>query len=293
LPYYDEFEESSHDTNRFSTKYDLIIPTGAKSTYSEIMSRGPITVGEIVFNKENLIVFDKIKMLDIVNKIDIPIPKTFTNVEQSVEFPLFYKEMFECGGGVRGILNSKEDIPQILNEKNLIFQEYIDSPITYGVGFLAREGEIITSFIHKELLSYPRTGGSGVVLMQYDEQRLLEYTKKILNHINYSGWGLAEFKYCSKRNNYVFMEVNAKFWASIEFAFLNNSMFLKKMFGIDYIESKKPGIIYMDRLAEYGLGDYLQTYLKYRDFYRVNTKKSLRTLFVYHTKKINKILNIK
>ncbi len=48
------------------------------------------------------------------------------------------------------------------------------------------------------------------------------------------------------------MEVNAKLWASIEFAFMNNNKFLKYLFGIDYPEEKVDEALFIDRLIALG-----------------------------------------
>jgi hypothetical protein len=48
------------------------------------------------------------------------------------------------------------------------------------------------------------------------------------------------------------MEVNAKLWASIEFAFMNNNEFLKYLFGIDYPEKKVDSALFIDRLIALG-----------------------------------------
>ena len=74
------------------------------------------------------------------------------------------------------------------------------------------------------------------------------------------------------------MEVNAKFWASIELAFMNNSTFLKELFDIDYTAPKIPSVIFMDRLTNYGVVEYVQTTLKYKDFYKLNSLKSISRL---------------
>lgn len=139
---------------------------------------------------------------------------------------------------------------------------------------------MLTSFIQKELLSYPRPGGSGVVLTTIDDPRLIEYAERIIRRLNFSGWGLIEFKYCPKRDDYVFMEVNAKFWASIELAFMNNSVFLKELFDIDYAESNVSNVIFMDRLAKYGFLDYIRTCMEYKSFYKLHTLESIPRLAI-------------
>jgi len=246
---YDELIVVPRDLSSISQDYDLIVPTGAESSFGEIERRGSMRIGTIRYGSENRIFFDKIESLKRVSDTGIPVPKTALSIEDINDYPVFFKQDFERGSGARGILFEREDFYRITDERGLIFQEYIDSPYTYGVGYLADEGRMIASFIHKELLSYPRPGGSGVVLTTVQDSRLTEYTRRILQNMNVSGWGLAEFKYCPKRNDYVFMEVNAKFWASLEFAFMNDPAFLRELFGVDYLERKRSGIIFMDRLG--------------------------------------------
>lgn len=275
---YDEMIIVPSDRNVISKDYDLIIPTGAKSTYQEITQRGTIQIGNIKYDKANLVVFDKIKTLKTVGGIGVPVPATYSDLEEVSEYPVFYKQDFERGGGARGVIKDKTELVKISDNSGLIYQEFIDSPFTYGVAFLAHEGHMLTSFIQKELLSYPRPGGSGVVLTTVEDPRLIEYAERIIQRLNLSGWGLVEFKYCPKRDDYVFMEVNAKFWASIELAFMNNSTFLKELFDINYTAPKITSIIFMDRLAKYGAVEYVQASVKYKDFYKLNLLKSISQL---------------
>jgi len=257
---------------------DLVIPTGAKSTYQEIARNGSLSLGNITFERSNLVVFDKPETLGIVSEIGVPTPETYYDIDEIPGYPVFYKQDFETGGGARGILWNKAGCERIPQDAGLIYQEFIDSSPTYCVAFLARRGSMIASFIHKELLSHPHVGGSGVVVTTVDDPRLIEYSERILRRLNFSGWGLIEFKHCPKRDDYVFMEVNAKFWASIELAFMNNAAFLKELFGIEYTGPKWPDAIFMDRLAEYGVREYIRTSMKYRSFYRFHTLRSIPRL---------------
>jgi len=278
LPYYDEMIVVHSDRERISKNYDLVVPTGAQSTYQEITQKGTVQIGNIKYDKANLIVFDKVRTLEIVSGIGVPVPATYSDLGEVPEYPVFYKQDFERGGGARGILKDKTELSNISDKNGLIYQEFIDSPFTYGVAFLAHKGHMLTSFIQKELVSYPRPGGSGVVLTTVDDPRLIEYAERIIRKLNFSGWGLVEFKYCPKRDDYVFMEVNAKFWASIELTFMNNSTFLKELFYIEYTAPKIPGVIFMDRLANYGIVEYVQTSVRYKDFYKLNSLKSISRL---------------
>ncbi len=227
--YYDKRE---YDKKK---KYDIVIPCGAVSTSVYFMAHGELKIGQMEFSENNFITYDKIKTLEIVERIGVPIPKTYTRKEDLDFFPIFYKSLREDTYRERGIIRNEDDLKKI-KSKTVFFQEFIPTFGTYSVGFLADRGKIITSFRQKEIISVPYHGGSAVVLEKYEDPRLLEYTERIIKEIGYSGWGLAEYKYSDRRDDFVFMEINAKFWASIEFTFLNNPLFLKLLFDID----KKP-----------------------------------------------------
>lgn len=265
--YCDDFLSIGDEITAIFDKFDVIIPTGAKSTELILSKMKKIQIGEIPFSENNLIVSDKAKILQIVEDLGIPIPKTIVD-EDIVEYPIFYKEDFERGGGRRGIINNKSELQVVCQHKDLIFQEYIESPYTFGVCFLAIDGEITSYFIHKEILSYPKCGGNGVILETYTDPRLYAYTERILKEIGYTGWGMAEYKYCNKREDFVFMEINAKFWASIEFALINNNQFMRSLFSVEYSNKLEDRVIYINRLINYPIKEFV-SYMKgyYRSYW--------------------------
>lgn len=225
---------------------NIYIPTNATDTMY-FLKKDDIELGDAILKKETLLVYDKEWILNKAKEINIPIPTTWAYPPEAPQlYPIFYKQKKESGGGIRGLANSFADIPSKSINK-LIFQEYISSKGTYGVSFIAKNGKIICSHMHFESESLPKTGGSAILIEEFEEEKIYRYTEKLLEHITYSGWGLAEYKYCHKRNDYVFMEINAKFWASCELAFINQPKFLKILFGINSTEKKTKKILFIDR----------------------------------------------
>lgn len=241
--------------------YDIVVPTGAKSTMAYLQENGDIKIGNIVFTKNNLQTYDKVCFLDFVKQIGVPIPVTYLSKDEIIAYPVFYKSKREEGYAYRGILRNAEEAANFDNQ-NVFFQEFIWSKGTYGVAFIADRGKVISHFTQYEVLSYPYHGGSGVILERVDDKRLINYTEKIVKEANYSGWGLIEFKYSYRIEDFVFMEVNAKMWASIKFAFMNNPDFLKILFDIDIKPANVERIFYIDRFI---LSEWLEIkkYLRY------------------------------
>jgi hypothetical protein len=264
--------------------YDCILPTGARSTYWVVTQIGDFYVGEVLYSRNNILCFDKYNFIHGVAALGVPVPKTYKNFEDvNIEYPIFYKSKFEKGGGARGIIFSRKDLEKIPSKNELIFQEYIPGRTTYGIGFIAKNGDILTFFQHEELLSLPIEGGSAIYLKRFNDEKLLSYTQRIIQNLRFSGWGLAEFKYCYKRRDYVFMEVNAKLWASIEFSLLNNNNFLKYMFNISYPETPTDSALYIERLIALGLPECIQNihYLLESDkIIRYSSLKELPIIFV-------------
>lgn len=246
-----------------SIEQGCIIPTGAQST-EMMLKKGDLWLSYIKMSQKNLLVFDKIFFLEHCKNFALPIPKQFEYQDLELSsFPIFFKEKNEKGGGVRGRADSFNDLINISKEE-LIFQELIDSSGTYGVAFLAKEGKIITSISHYEIESYPVSGGSATVIKEIKNLRLEELTEKFVKSFGYEGWGLAEYKYCPKRKDFVFMEVNAKFWASCYFSFKNNPLFLKQLFSIEIEKDPIKILIFINRLLNTGLFNSIKTLIKYR-----------------------------
>lgn len=234
----------------YKQEYKCIhIPTGAMSTKYLLEQLGQVTLREITLTHEALRVFDKQWLINFAKDSGIPVPKTWNNLEDVTEYPIFYKPAFEGKGKLRRISFSYDETIKNLgnNIHNYIFQEYIDSKGTYGVCFLADKGEMIVEFIHFEKESFPRDGGSAVIIEKFFDSRLIKYTKRLISGLGYSGWGLAEFKYCPKRKDFVLMEINAKFWASCEFAFVNEPHFLEFLFGIKSQEKPVSSMFFVNR----------------------------------------------
>jgi hypothetical protein len=237
-----------------------LIPTGAQSTRL-LLERGAVELGEVTMAQSSLKFFDKKWANTRAAELDIHVPRTFETASDAA-FPLFYKEAQEVGGGVRGIAQSFRDLPPA-SRSGLLYQELIRGRGTYGVGFLAQEGRLLATHIHFESESFPAQGGSAVLLQQVHVARLVEYTQRLVGTLFYSGWGLAEYKYCPKRDDYVFMELNAKLWASCEMAFINEPRFVKKLFGINIgTGGTMPRAIFLERAFARGPGSVLRCGLR-------------------------------
>ena len=118
--YYDQIILASEIDTKLESQ--IHIPTGAIST-EYFLRKDDLKLGEVTMKKQMLDVFNKSWLISQAIVVGVPVPKTWKYLEQGSEFPLFYKEIYEKGGGLRGIAFTKEDVPKQKQDK-LIFQEF-------------------------------------------------------------------------------------------------------------------------------------------------------------------------
>jgi len=273
-PPYHEIREFTLDQLMESGRDRLVVPTGSMSTAQYAGARGDFQIGEAIFKKDNLRASDKLWALSTVSELGIARPRRFSDMDGVDEFPIFFKSKME-GDHQRGILRSRNELENLPNKENLLFEEYIRTPNSYGVYFLAQEGEILTQLTIKAILEIPPTGGSGVVMERIEDDRLLDHTRRLLKKMGYSGWGMTEFKHSPSMDEYVFMELNAKLCASVEFLYLNNPDFLGRLFGVRYKKKDVKRIVFADRLLDYGLKAYLLNLVKFAGSHFVDIGPSM------------------
>jgi len=219
-------------------------------------------------------VADKYWLLNTAKDVGIPTPKTIiisnkkhlAEVRDKISFPVFVKQNSEKYK-LNGLVKNWKDLIKIselilTNGEQVLIQEYISNPETYGFGFLAKDGKVIEYVMHKEVFSIPPSGGSAILLEKLNNSKILSMSKKLIGVLNYSGFGLIEYKKDSS-GKFILMEINPKFWASILFSLLNRPSILCKLIAKDSSEDEKSifktkvdALLYNSRLVGTGIFDW-------------------------------------
>lgn len=227
----------------------VVIPCSATATAHLFKSCDAIQVGEITLARATQVWMDKTVGYGMAQSAGVPCPATVDNPTQAT-FPCFVKSRHELGRRERQILQHPHEAKPLAGRDDLIYQELIRSTSTFGVAFLARDGALLASHQHEETVSLPRTGGSAAILRDIHHALLADYTARLVRASRYSGWGLAEFKWCPTRKDFVFLEINAKFWASIRFTFRQEPAFGRLLVHPEFqpLSRCPKGMVFVDRL---------------------------------------------
>lgn len=100
----------------------------------------------------------------------------------------------------------------------LLVQERI-SGSGIGVFLLIWEGRVLASFAHRRLREKPPTGGVSVYRESIPlDAELLELSSGLLGAYDWAGVAMVEFKRSSRADRLYLMEVNGRFWGSLQLA---------------------------------------------------------------------------
>jgi len=205
--------------NKYDNKISLVIPVWAESVYHlvKIGYKKSIHINDI--NKLNMC-FDKYQTFKFLKKINIDVPKTYTL--KNFKKHDFFKKNTEL------VLKHRNELikgkVEYLNENNFDFYDDDNDKIIQekvngvGMGFFAfyDNGKLIKYYMHERIREIPHTGGSSVAAKSIYNKNIFNLGKKILDKLNWNGVAMVEFKYDKINNKYYVIEINPKFWGSLE-----------------------------------------------------------------------------
>jgi predicted ATP-grasp superfamily ATP-dependent carboligase len=218
--------------------YDLLIPVGVHAyqycvnEYKEInkylkLEVAPGAAFEIAINKRSTFKFAETHGIDH--------PKSFypENLEEAialseiVEYPAVIKSSNESVIKFPTLYaDNKETLIDQLNHIYSGFSSQLDKafPIIQeriqgdGFGFFAvyQRGVCKKVFMHKRIRENPVSGGVSTSAQSFYDEKLLQAGKKVLDALQWHGQAMVEFKQERTSGAYKLIEINPKFWGSLE-----------------------------------------------------------------------------
>jgi len=218
--------------------FDCVMPLDEPSIKALYLTREEITKSnsqlivclppEKAFARAN----DKWTTLSLAKEIGVPVPESYlplgeqdiADALQALHFPLVIKP--RSGSGSRGlkIVESEQQFRKYYPEVREMYGEPIlqqcipRSGHGLGVGLLARNGEVLVSYSYKRLREFPVSGGPSTLRETTDDQPLKGYAARLMRVLNWTGVAMVEFKEDPERGIPMLMEINPRFWGSLELA---------------------------------------------------------------------------
>jgi len=233
-----EFVEHMLDVVR-NDQYEVIFPV----TDSTVI---PIAKHKQEFSKYTLVPLpdyevlmkaaDKAETIKIAQRNGIACPKTYQidssekteAIEDRLEFPVIIKPRISSGSRGLTLCRSAEELaskyPEVVAAYgSCLIQEYIP-PGGEELGVYALlnfDSELRAVTVQRRLRSYPVSGGPSTLRETVNRTGLIEIALLLLKAIQWSGVAMVEFKIDPRDDQPKLMEVNPRWWGSLQLSILS------------------------------------------------------------------------
>jgi predicted ATP-grasp superfamily ATP-dependent carboligase len=178
---------------------------------------------------------DKLRTLELARELGITIPETHApenarELEQlaaKISYPCILKPRSGAGALQTHVLQSAEELircyGQLPQKRDLVYdyrplvQAYIPGTV-HDVGALFCRGEPRALITQARLHMRPEEGGIGIDNVTTNEPDLKEQAVELLRSLHWHGAAQVEFKRDSRDGTPTLMEVNPRFWGTLDLA---------------------------------------------------------------------------
>jgi predicted ATP-grasp superfamily ATP-dependent carboligase len=198
-------------------KVDVLLPIGYQATalfskHEALFSK--YTKIPIAQQESVRIAGNKDETLQLAEQLGIRIPQFYRSIDEIDNFPIVMKGI-EGAGQVR-YANTRSALSQQPFDR-LIMQEYIPGE-GYGFFALYNHGKLRAFFMHRRIREYPITGGPSTAAESTYVPKIKALGMKLLDALNWHGVAMVEFKKDARDGEFTLMEINPKFWGSLDLA---------------------------------------------------------------------------
>ena len=166
-------------------------------------------------------VSDKAGLANIISKLGLTYPKT---IKIENENDIDEISLLETPFVIKGIgdASKPEYIPsrdlalQIVKKRvPCIIQEFITGD-GHGYYAVAVNGRPCMEFMHRRAVELDPIGGPSMMACKFYDPELASLGRRVVEHLEWTGPIMVEFRRESESGDYYVMEINPKFWGSID-----------------------------------------------------------------------------
>lgn len=186
----------------------------------------------VVPDQENVeIAFDKLRTVQLAQKLGIPVPRTFAGTDIPASFPVVlkprhtasWKEDTGVSTSVRfadsaqELQSLRQELKTLTGEEPFV-QERIKGP-EWGVSVLCDRGRVRALSVHRRLRSLSGFGGASTVRVTLQPPAgMVQSAEKLMQELKWQGVAMVEFKQDERTNTPYLIEINGRFWGSLTLA---------------------------------------------------------------------------
>jgi len=210
-------ERFAHALVRYAERkgVDVLLPIGYQTT-TALSKYGPSLCRRVKLPvaewKAMRIASDKAETLALAERLNVRTPRRYKYPEDVDRFPVVVKGTRETGRLL--YVSTPRELAKV-DTSRAVIQEYIPGE-GYGFYALLNRGRLRACFMHRRLREYPVTGGPSTLAESVYDPKLKELGMRLLRALNWHGVAMVEFRKDYRDGEYKLMEINPKFWGSLD-----------------------------------------------------------------------------
>ncbi|MEQ8169012.1 MAG: ATP-grasp domain-containing protein [Candidatus Eremiobacterota bacterium] len=217
-------------------KYSVLFPM-EEDTINLILNNIDVLSGKIsipLVNKNILsLAINKEKLMRFASSIGIPCPETYSiktlsdinTLKNKIKYPVVIKPKESSGSKGVIYINNEHELEREYIKVHSVFpfpliQERIP-PGGEAIGVSAifnKESKLVASFTHRRIREYPVTGGASTLCESCHRPSVEALAIELLKKLNWFGVAMVEFKVDPRDKTPYLMEINPRFWGSLQLA---------------------------------------------------------------------------
>lgn len=251
-------------------QYDVAIPVGLEMTGLFVANRELFAVPVMLPEADSFgIAADKRLTFEHFRNVAVPIPRTVPASHWTeIGLPVVFKHRAAGAHISRDAADAKtyaRSLGASLNE--YLAQEYIPGENGYGYFGFFENGREVAFFMHQRIMQIPKEGGPSVVARAIRDDRLRTLGRSTLESLHWNGVAMVEFKRSDADGEFYLMEINPKFWGSLDLAIQSGCNFPVMLANTVTTAAQHTAGTYRDGLRyQWVVPNGLKCFLRYPEF---------------------------
>ena len=170
---------------------------------------------------------DKLATWRLAVEVGVPVPRSAQGVDEALAeltFPMIVKPLRSSGSrGVARVTNEAELVARASEIGSRFGPTFIQEALPVpgaglGVGLIADRGRVLNAYAYRRLREFPVSGGPSTLRETIDAPELVGHAERLMEALDWTGVAMVEFKADVREGVARLLEINPRFWGSLELA---------------------------------------------------------------------------
>lgn len=219
-----------------NNQYDIAIPCDERALYPLIKFKNSLGLKtRFAVPDESILapLFNKVETRTIAQQCGVSVAKgalidisahSFDQVAEQFGLPIVLKPVQSYNSehlnhrNSVSIVKDSDGFDAFRKHNTLCLVESFNSGYGVGVSVLAVKGELYAAFAHTRVAEPESGGGSSYRKASAIDPSMLDACQKMCNKLSFDGVAMFEFKLNPETQDWILIEINARFWGSLPLA---------------------------------------------------------------------------